>query len=242
VVDSSELRQQVESYPWYHTIDLGGGVITKGMFDHRAVERHYLIPEDLSGLRCLDVGTMDGYWAFAMERRGAAEVVAVDMDNPEDLDWPISIRTDIVKTIDETKGERFELVREALGSKVQRELRSVYDIDVDLGQFDLIFCGDLLCHIKDPATAVERIRRVCRGSAIICTPVKEQFPYRRRPLAQLDGIVEFEWWVTNMAGLERLVLAAGFARVERGRPFSLRAVGGGKWKGRRGVVRGYVEA
>ncbi|MGH9307617.1 MAG: class I SAM-dependent methyltransferase [Acidimicrobiales bacterium] len=239
-MDPSELRRRVEGYPWYHTLDLGDGVVTKGMFDHRGVESRYLIPNDLSGLRCLDVGTMDGYWAFALERRGAAEVVALDMDDPEALDWPASIRNNITKTIDETKGERFELVAQVLGSKVKRELRSVYDIDVDLGQFDLVFCGDLLCHIKDPATAVERIRRVCRGSAIICNPVKEHFPYRNRPLAQLDGIVEFEWWVTNMAGLERLVMAAGFARTERGRPFNLAATGGGRWKGKRGVVRGYV--
>jgi tRNA (mo5U34)-methyltransferase len=236
----SQLREEIDRYPWYHTIDLGGGVVTKGMFDHRAIEDRYLLPPNLEGFRCLDVGTMDGYWAFAMERRGAAEVVAVDMEDPEALDWPISIRGRITKTVDATKGERFDLVRSALGSRVTRELRSAYDIDTDLGHFDLVFCGDLLVHIKDPMTALERIRRVCRGSAIICNPVKEQFPYRRRAIAQFDGIGEFEWWLPNLAGLRRMMLAAGFERVECGRPFELRAQGGGTWKGRRGVVRAWV--
>ncbi|HXN58830.1 MAG TPA: methyltransferase domain-containing protein [Acidimicrobiales bacterium] len=236
----SELRDEVDKYPWYHTIDLGNGILTKGMFDHRAYEGHYMLPDDLSGRRCLDVATMDGYWAFAMERRGATEVVALDIEDPEALDWPASIYERTVKTIDETKGTRFELARTALGSRVQRELRSAYALDTDLGTFDFIFCGDLLVHLKDPMTAIERIRRVCRGSAVICNPVKEQFPYRRRPLAQFDGINEFEWWVTNLAGLERMVRAAGFERVEVGKPFDVPATGGGSWRGRRGVVRGSV--
>lgn len=235
-----QLNMEVERYPWYHTIDLGGGVVTAGMFDHRGSEESHLLPSDLSGMRCLDVGTMDGYWAFAMEKRGAAEVMAVDVDDPEELDWPASVRARTAKTMDETKTARFELARDALGSSVERELRSVYKLDEDLGLFDLVFCGDLLLHLKDPVTALERIRRVCRGSAIVCNPVKEQFPYRRRPLAQLDGVGEFQWWVTNQAGLERMVRAAGFARVEAGRQFSLRATAGGNWKGQRGVVRGWV--
>jgi tRNA (mo5U34)-methyltransferase len=240
-MDPDELRREVGGYPWYHTFDLGG-IVTPGMFDHRGREYHYLIPNDLTGMRCLDVGTMDGYWAFTMERRGAAEVVALDVEDPETLDWPVHLRSSVVKAIDETKGARFELVRDTLGSKVQRELRSVYDLDDDLGHFDLVFCGDLLVHLKDPATALERVRKVCRGSAIVCNPVKEQFPYRRRPLAQFDGIGEFEWWLTNLAGLRRIVKAAGFDRVEDGGTFGLRAAGGGAWKGRRGVVRGYVSA
>jgi tRNA (mo5U34)-methyltransferase len=239
-MEPAELRAAVARYPWYHTLDLGSGVVTEGMFDHRPVEDRCMLPADLSGARCLDVGTMDGYWAFAMERRGAAEVVAVDLADPEALDWPISLRHQMVKALDETKGERFELARQAIGSKVTRSLRSVYDLDDDLGQFDLVFCGDMLAHLKDPATAVERLHKVCRGSAIVYNPVKEQFPYRRRPLAQFDGIKEFEWWLPNRAALRRILLAAGFSRVEEGRPFDLPARAGGPWKGHRGVVRGYV--
>jgi tRNA (mo5U34)-methyltransferase len=235
-----ELREEVVRYPWYHTLDLGDGIVTNGMFDHRALEHNYMLPHDLAGRRCLDVGTMDGYWAFAMERRGATEVVALDMEDPDALDWPASIRDRTVKTIDETKGTRFELARTALGSHVERVLRSAYDLDTDLGTFDFVFCGDLLVHVKDPMTVIERIRRVCRGSAVICNPVKEQFPYRRRPLAQLDGIDEFQWWVPNLAGLERMVRAAGFDRIEVGKRFEVRATGGGSWRGLRGVVRGSV--
>ena len=239
-MDASSLRAEVARYPWYHTLDLGGGVVTEGMFDHRGIEDKCLLPADLGGMRCLDVGTMDGFWAFTMERRGAEEVVAVDMGDPEALDWPAALRHQVVKTMDETKTARFELARQALDSKVTRVLRSVYDLDDDLGTFDLVFCGDMLVHLKDPVTAVERLRRVCRGSAIVYNPVREQFPYRRRPLAQFDGIDEFEWWLPNRAALRRTMIAAGFSRVEEGQPFRLQARTGGSWKGRRGAVRGFV--
>jgi tRNA (mo5U34)-methyltransferase len=239
-MNESQLRAEVARFGWYHTLDLGGGVVTEGMFDHRPMEHKVMLPDDLTGLRCLDVGTMDGYWAFAMERRGAAEVVAVDLEDPEALDWPASLRHRVVKTMDETKGARFELARQALGSKVSRVLRSVYELDDDLGQFDLVFCGDMLVHLKDPATAVERLRKVCRASAVVYNPVEEHFPYRRRPLARLDGIEEFEWWLPNRAALRRLMVAAGFSRVEEGASFRLPARGGGSWKGHRCVVKGYV--
>lgn len=234
-MDADALRRHVASYPWYHTLDLGHGVVTPGMFDHRGNEGRYLLPEDLRGWRCLDVGTMDGYWAFAMERRGADEVVAVDLDDPEQLDWPVRVRARTAKTMDETKGARFELARQALESKVDRRLQSVYELDDDLGRFDLVFCGDLLVHLKDPLTALERLRRVSRGLTVVCTPVEEHWPYRRRALARLDGIDDFAWWTPNLAGLRRMMEAAGFEDVTAGRPFSLPA-SAGAWKGRRGVV------
>jgi tRNA (mo5U34)-methyltransferase len=239
-MNSATLADEVKNYGWYHTLDLGGGVVTKGMFDHRPVVNKYLIPSDLSGLRCLDVGTMDGYWAFEMERRGAAEVMAVDLDDPNRLDWPASLREATVKTLDETKERRFNLAKEALNSKVERVLRSVYELDTDLGLFDFVFCGDLLVHLKDPITAVENIRKVCRGSAVICTPVARFRFGRRRPIAEFDGIDQFNWWVLSEEAMARLIRAAGFARVEVGQAFELPATSGGTWKGLRGIMRGFV--
>jgi tRNA (mo5U34)-methyltransferase len=236
------LQAQVDSYPgWYHSIDLGDGVVTKGMFDHRPVLDHYPIPAGLSGKRCLDVATMDGYWAFEMERRGAASVTAIDIDSPEDLDWPVSLRPDHDKSLDESKAERFALAKRALGSSVERVILSAYDLSPDrLGTFDFVFCGDLLLHLKDPITPVENIRAVCTDSAVIVNVIK-RFRFREKhPMADLDGIDTFTWWTTNLAGLVRIVRAAGFARVERSDPFELPYTYGESWKGLRGAVRAYV--
>ncbi len=239
-MERAELAERVGHYGWYHTIDLGGGVVTPGMFDHRPVIDRYLIPDDLSGRRCLDVGTMDGFWAFEMERRGAAEVVAIDVDDPEKLDWPPAQRATTTKTLDETKGARFDLARAALDSSVRRVLRSVYELDTDLGEFDFVYCGDLLVHLKDPITALENIHRVCRASAVICNPVTRFRFARGRAVAEFDGIDHFQWWALSAEAIERMMRAVGFARIEVGEPFELPATGGGSWRGLRNVFRGYV--
>lgn len=234
------LETEVRRYVWYHTLDLGHGVTTEGMFDHRPVLNRYLVPKDLAGKRCLDVGTMDGFWAFEMERRGAAEVVAIDVEDPEELDWPRSIGERTVKTLDIEKGVRFELARQALRSRVERVLCSVYELDMTLGLFDFVFCGDLLVHLKDPITAVQNIRTACRGSATICNPISQFRFARRRALAEFDGIDNFQWWALSEQALVRMMRAAGFARVETGKRFELAPKGAGAWRGLRGIVRGHV--
>jgi tRNA (mo5U34)-methyltransferase len=239
-MDAVALRAEIERLPWYHTLELGNGVVTQGMFDHRPVLDRYGLPPDLTGLRCLDVGTMDGFWAFEMERRGAAEVTALDLEDPEALDWPASIRAEHTKALDETKADRFALAREALGSQVRRVGRSVYELGPDVGTFGLVFCGDLLVHLKDPVTAVERLRTVCEGRAIVCNPIKRFRFAEGRALAELDGVTEFTWWVTNLKGLVQVVRAAGFLHVEAQPPFELPFRGGGSWKGLRGVVHAHV--
>jgi tRNA (mo5U34)-methyltransferase len=235
----SDLRAEVERYPWYHTLELGEGVVTEAMFDHRPLLHRYPLPADLTGMRCLDVGTMDGFWAFEMERRGADSVIAMDLDDPEAMDWPYALR-DHDKTLDETKAERFALAKSALGSNVERVTLSAYELGPELGEFDMVFCGDLLLHLKDPITPVERIRSVCRGSAVIVNTIK-RFRFReRRSLAELDGIDQFVWWTTNMAGLRRIVLAAGFSRIDASETFELPFRAGGDWRGLRGAVRASV--
>lgn len=237
---AEELRSRVDRYPWYHTLDLGGGVVTKGMFDHRPMLDRYPIPEDLTGKTCLDVATMDGYWAFEMERRGAASVTAIDLEDPGQLDWPASLRAEHGKALDETKAERFALVKESLGSRVDRVVMSAYELGPHLGMFDFVFCGDLLLHLKDPITPVENIRSVCAESAVIVNVIKKFRFYEGRPMAELDGIDVFEWWVTNLEGLVRIVRAAGFSRVEVSDTFEVPFSGGGEWRGLRGAVRAYV--
>lgn len=236
----TELQAEADRYPWYHTLDLGGGVVTQGMFDHRPVLDRYPIPADLSGKRCLDVATMDGYWAFEMERRGAESVTAIDLEDPDDLDWPASLRAAHDKTMDETKADRFALAKDALGSNVDRVLMSAYNLSPDLGSFDFVFCGDLLLHLKDPITPVENIRSVCTGSAVIANVIKKFRFSEKRAMAELDGIENFEWWVTNLEGLVRIVQAAGFAKVVAGETFELPFATGGEWRGLRGVVHASV--
>src|SRR3954454_16095131 len=234
-LDAPALRAEVARYPWYHTLELAPGVATPGMFDHRPHLDHYPLPADLSGKRCLDVGTMDGFWAFEMERRGAAEVTAIDVADPDQLDWPASLRATHGKTMDETKEARFALAHERLGSKVRRVELSVYDLSLQLGTFDVVFCGDLLLHLRDPVRAVENLRSVCGELAVIANPIARFGLLDRGVLATFDGVDEFVYWTTNLAGLVRLVRSGGFTEVVASKPFKV-PFRDGTWKGLRGVV------
>ena len=49
------------------------------------------------------MGTWDGFWAFEMERRGAAEVHAIDVLDPYSWDWPERADEETVRAINRRK-------------------------------------------------------------------------------------------------------------------------------------------
>ena len=164
---------------WYHCIELPDGTVTPGAFDLRPSAKLVPLPADLSGKRCLDVGTWDGFWAFEMERRGAAEVVAIDIEDPERWDWPprerLSARRGGLAVLSDRKppGAGFAEAAAQLGSRARRVDRSVYELDPEAdGRFDVVFVGSLLLHLRDPVAALDRIRRVCAGQAVIADTVE----------------------------------------------------------------------
>src|SRR2546430_474757 len=65
---------------WFHSIDVGGGVVTPGHKSNETLdgELGLLGLPDLHDLSVLDVGAWDGYFSFACERLGARRVVALD--------------------------------------------------------------------------------------------------------------------------------------------------------------------
>jgi tRNA (mo5U34)-methyltransferase len=215
-VSRPDLIARVAARDWYHTLELAPGVVTPGWFDLRYLPGRIGFPTDLHGQRCLDVGTFDGFWAFAMERRDAAEVVALDVPDPAEWDWPVGAPPEAIAQLRSRHegGTGFPLAREALGSKVQRVERTIYALDPEVdGTFDFVYVGSLLLHLRDPVGALERVRGVCRGQLLVVDavdlPLSLALP--RRPVASLDGIGRPWWWRPNRAGLVRMVEAAGFA-------------------------------
>ena len=148
----------MEAHPfWYHTIDVAPGVTTPGWFDLRPIVD--LMPwPDVRGKRCLDIGTYDGYLAFELEKRGAAEVIATDVEDHLLWDWPPDYRAkDLPRDpgfSGPPKGDGFRLVKELTGSKVEWRALNIYDLDpADIGTFDVVVCGSLLLHLRDPSAA-----------------------------------------------------------------------------------------
>ena len=209
------LADEIATLEWYHTLELAPGVETPGWNDTRPIVDRLGLAPSLAGLRCLDVGTFDGFWAFEMERRGASEVVAIDILDPDRWDWPLDSEPEVVAAVGHRKagGRGFEIARRELGSSVRRLERSVYDLDeAEVGRFDLIFLGSLLVHLRDPVRALERLRAVCAGTMIVMDGIDLllSLVLPRRPVATLDGSGRPWWWTPNQAGLARLIEAGGF--------------------------------
>ncbi|HXA54475.1 MAG TPA: hypothetical protein VNV37_06325, partial [Solirubrobacteraceae bacterium] len=125
------LAERVAAVPtWYHCIRLAPGMVTPGEFDTLDELERIPFPASLSGKRCLDIGTADGFWAFEMERRGASEVVAIDLRDPARFDWPGNV--DLAQRAGWDNGgglwRGFDVVHEALGSRVQWRELAVYEL------------------------------------------------------------------------------------------------------------------
>ena len=77
----------IKKYYWYHTVDLGNGLVTPGTYDYRKDLPRFQFPEDMSGMNVLDVGSATDFFAFEFERRGA-NVVSVELPSIADWDMP----------------------------------------------------------------------------------------------------------------------------------------------------------
>ena len=221
---------------WYHTIELGSALVTNGAYDHRLVVDRYGFPESLSGKRVLDVGTADGFFAFEMERRGADEVVAMDVDGWEAVDALPTVDTSDRQW---TGRAHFELARRALGSRVRLVSCSVYELSPETaGIFDVVFCGSLLLHLHNPLLALTNIRSVTRELAVVETahdphleatvPATPALRFGAREIEQAAGSELgsncLYWWM-NSAGLVEMMTYAGFGSVTALEPFQLPPAG-----------------
>ena len=221
-----DLKERVGALTWYHTVDLGGGLVTPGIYDHRPYLGRYDLPADLHGRTALDVGTWDGFWAFEMERRGA-EVVARDLDDERDLDYPPRRRPR--EFPEEPRGQGFRIAKEALDSDVERVSLSIYDAaPEELGTFDLVFCGSVLIHLRDQLLALERIAGLCSGTFISAEEYDRlsglvPFPVSRY-LADRDKAVVF--WLPSVRTWRRMLWTAGFERIESKGKFKLKSTQG----------------
>ncbi len=68
-------QQEMDTIPWFHSIDLGDGVVTKGASEIQIAEEHF---PPVAGRTVLDIGAWDGYYSFMAERLGARRVIALD--------------------------------------------------------------------------------------------------------------------------------------------------------------------
>jgi tRNA (mo5U34)-methyltransferase len=204
---ANRLRTEVNKIQWWHSIDLGHGVVTPGSYDTRTLLNRIGMPADLRGMSVLDIGAWDGYMSFEAERRGASRVLATDS-----YVWRSNIMNNIA-----TGKAGFEFARTALGSKVEDKEIDVMDLAPErIGTFDLVLFLGVLYHLRHPLLALERVRSVTRKLLIMETHI--DLPQIQRPAMAFYPGSEANndptnWWGPNEACCVEMLKNAGFRNV-----------------------------
>lgn len=218
-------------YYWYHTVDLGGGLVTPGDYDFRDQFAAFGFPADMTGLRVLDVGSATGFFAFEFERRGA-EVVSVELPSLAAWDMVSAERDDLIRQLqaahhaatpeeafDRHLDGPFRFCHARLGSRVARCYSSVYDLTLaKLGgaKFDLVYAGDILMHLFSPFRALDVLSGLTRGALVATIEVPYPGP-PELPTILFRGLINGEegrtWWMPSRACVEQMLRRLGFASV-----------------------------
>jgi len=212
-ISDEQIRERIRRVPhWYHRIHIRPGITTPGVNDCETTLGLLDLPQDCRGLRALDVGTRDGFFAFELERRGA-KVTAVDY-----------------VSADQTG---FSVAADLLGSQVEFQHANVYDLSAAaLGRFDIVLFLGLLYHLPDPVQALHILRslcqqRLCLESHVIDNAVStldgQSLPLSSVAPALTDvPIMQFypgtslnndptNYWGPNVACLEAMLNESNFA-------------------------------
>ena len=223
LIEKLMLIDKIKRFPfWYHKIELPMGITTPGWAPLNI--EIYKIPEDMTGLRVLDVGSWDGYWAFEALKRGARQVVAID----DFSDFLGALENDQRKA-----WETFDLCKKVLGytdEQCQRYDMSVYDIDEEsIGRFDVIFFFGVLYHLRYPLLALDKVSSICDGEIFVETAILDDFSVFNggfgKGYSGNQVVAEFysgsqygknntNWWVPSLACLEQMLVAADFKGID----------------------------
>jgi len=200
-MDLRALQADVNALSWYHTIDLGHGIVTPGIFNTLKYVDRYGIPAGLAGRSVLDIGAYNGFFTIEAKRRGAGRVVAMDRwglpDSPERTGFDLAVR--------------------ATGVEVEAVNGDVYELSPAVaGVFDVVFFFGVLYHLKYPLLALERIASVTRGTLLLETHL-DALAMTRPAMAFYPGD-ELEgdgtnWCGPNPEAVAAMLTVAGFTDV-----------------------------
>lgn len=204
-MDPDGLRREVSQIKWWHTIDLGHGIVTPGLDPTPQRLAEIRMPEDLTARTVLDIGAWDGFFSFEAERRGASRVLATDS-----FCWDSGSGWG-------TKAG-FDIARRALQSRVEDKWIEVLDLSPEtVGVFDVVLFLGILYHMKHPLLTLERVASVTGRQLIMQTQV-DLVAIKRPAIAFYPG-TELNGDPTNWVGLNPAALLAmlkmvGFGRVD----------------------------
>ena len=200
------LKAEIAKIDWYHSIDLGNGIITPGYAQNISPYSEKIIglPENLTGVTVLDIGAWDGFYSFAAEKRGASRVLATD--------WFVW------RELKKNGKAGFELARKVLNSKVEDLEIDVLELSPErVGIFDLVLFLGVLYHLRHPLLALEKVASVTGKQLILETHV-DLLDCDRPAMAFYPGRElnddPTNWCGPNPAMIKAMLKIVGFKKVK----------------------------
>ena len=206
-VDSKQPADVAAKLKWFHSIDLGNGLVTEGLKSLEILrnEADVAFSRGVAGKSVLDIGAWDGFFSFEAWRRGARRVLATDHYCWSGPGWG-------------TK-DGFNLAREVLSAS------SVEDMDIDLldlshqsvGRFEIVLFLGVFYHLKDPLGALERIVPLAEKLIVVETHI-DALDQKRPAMVFYPGRElnndTTNWWGPNPACISAMLRLCGCTRVE----------------------------
>ncbi len=190
--------------PWFHQIEIEPGINTRDIYpfpgpqppDHPlfrwdVIKEH--IPLDMTGMRVLDIGCADGFFALEFAKRGA-QVVAIDVWSNfiKKLDWVITHKG--IKNIETRVG-------------------AVESLDPN-ERFDTIFMIALLYHLRSPQLGLDICARMT-DKLFVETTIHSGLPgaylFLKPPQ---EGVHDEPKWFPTRECLKQMLQFAGFDAVQ----------------------------
>jgi tRNA (mo5U34)-methyltransferase len=195
----TQLMDEVKALPWVHTIDLGNGVVTPGVWPPNRLILQAFDQIDFAGKRVLDIGCWDGLWSFEAEKRGATEVYATDDISQRDFH---STRT-------------FALAKDALHSHVRYFPETPIEQISGLGvKFDIVLFLGVYYHLRDPLRALGILRSVLNDGGLIVVEGAVCYNLRRAFALFLYSDIRnndrSNWWIPSVKCLEEWIESSFF--------------------------------
>jgi tRNA (mo5U34)-methyltransferase len=201
------LADTVRQYPWFHSIDLGHGIVTPGAKSpavHAAEAAAFFDPIKMEGATVVDIGAWNGFYSFEAKRRGANRVLATDH-----FTW----------NHETFRGrDTFDLARSALGLDIE-----AFDIDVPdispekLGTFDVVLFLGVFYHLFDPIDGLRRAASLAKEVLVVETHTDlaelDRPAMVMYPGAELAGDAT-NWWGPNPACMLALLKQFGFEKID----------------------------
>jgi hypothetical protein len=170
------------------------------------------------------VGAASGFLSFEMEKRGA-DVVSFDLD--DGANWNIvphfRLRPDLPK-IREAQSATLVRIKKAywlahrlLGSQAKASYGDIYAMDDRLGEFDVVYYGMIVGHLRDVYEALYQGAKRCRETIIITS----MFEVDDAPRATFipsgerwDNLGIKSWWSQTTGLMKSMLGTLGFQVVD----------------------------